>query len=170
MLRTVLALLVLVLALLHAAYTLGSPELPAPQAKLMATLVEGVMHGDLPWALLGLGVALAAIAEMCGIASLPFAIGLYLPITTTASLIFGGLIAHRWPRGQRDDEPATLFASGLIAGDALMGIVLAGLIVAGFGGTFGLRTPAEGGLIEAAISAAPFALLAWLLIRRARPE
>jgi putative OPT family oligopeptide transporter len=158
------------LALLHAAYTLGSPELPAPQAKLMATLVEGVMHGELPWALLGLGVALAAIAELCGIASLPFAIGLYLPITTTASLIFGGLIAHRWPRGQRDDEPATLFASGLIAGDALMGIVLAGLIVAGFGGTFGLRSPAEGGWLEAAITAVPFAVLAWLLIRQARPE
>lgn len=156
------------LALLHAAYTLGSAELPAPQAKLMATLVEGVMHGELPWALLGLGVALAAIAELCGIASLPFAIGLYLPITTTASLIFGGLIAHRWPRGQRDDEPATLFASGLIAGDALMGIVLAGLIVAGFGGAFALRAPADSGWLEAAISAAPFAALAWFLIRRAR--
>lgn len=157
------------LALLHAAYTLGSTELPAPQAKLMATLVEGVMQGELPWALLGLGVVLAAIAELCGIASLPFAIGLYLPITTTASLIFGGLIAHRWRRGQRDDDPATLFASGLIAGDALLGIVFAGLIVAGWGGAFALRTPADSGLLEAAITAVPFAGLAWLLIRQARP-
>ena len=156
------------LALLHAAYTLGSPELPAPQAKLMATLADGVMHGQLPWALLGLGVVLAAIAELAGIASLPFAIGLYLPITTTASLIFGGLIAARWRRVQRDDDPATLFASGLIAGDALLGVVFAGLIVAGWGKALALRTPAENGLVEAAITAIPFALLAWALTRYAR--
>lgn len=155
------------LALLHAAYTLGSAELPAPQARLMATLVEGVMHGELPWALLALGVALAAIAELAGIASLPFAIGLYLPITTTASLIFGGLIAHRWRRGGEDDR-ATLFASGLIAGDALLGIVFAALIVAGWGGVLAVRTPAADGLLEAAITAVPFAALAWLLVRQAR--
>ena len=92
----------------------------------------------------GSASALAAIAELAGIASLPFAIGLYLPITTTASLIFGGLIAD-WRRGQRDDDPATLFASGLIAGDALLGVVFAGLIVAGWGGALALRTPAESG-------------------------
>lgn len=156
------------LALLHAAYTLGSPELPAPQAKLMATLADGVMHGQLPWALLGLGVALAAIAELAGIASLPFAIGLYLPITTTSSLIFGGLIAARWRRGQGEDEPATLFASGLIAGDALTGVLFAGLIVAGWGGALALRTPAENGWLEGAITAVPFALLAWALVRYTR--
>lgn len=155
------------LALLHAAYTLGSAELPAPQAKLMATLAEGVMHGQLPWALLGLGVALAAIAELAGIASLPFAIGLYLPITTTASLIFGGLIAARWGRANRDDDPATLFASGLIAGDALLGVFFAGVIVAGWGGVFALRTPAESGWLEGAITALPFALLAASLVRHA---
>ena len=155
------------LALLHAAYTLGSPELPAPQAKLMATLAEGVIHGQLPWALLGLGVALAAIAELAGIASLPFAIGLYLPITTTASLIFGGLIAARWGRTNRDDDPATLFASGLIAGDALLGVFFAGVIVAGWGGALAIRTPAESGWVEGAITALPFALLAWSLARRA---
>lgn len=156
------------LALLHAAYTLGSADLPAPQAKLMATLADGVMHGQLPWALLGLGVALAAIAELAGIASLPFAIGLYLPITTTASLIFGGLIAARHGRGHRDDDPATLFASGLIAGDALMGIVFAGLIVVGFGDALALRTPAESGWFEAAVTLLPFALLAAALVRYAR--
>lgn len=156
------------LALLHAAYTLGSPELPAPQAKLMATLVEGVMQGQLPWALLALGVALAALAELAGIASLPFAIGLYLPITTTASLIFGGLIAARWRRGQRDDDPATLFASGLIAGDALLGVLFAGVIVAGWSDVLALRAPAGSGWLEGAISTAPFALLAWVLVRFAR--
>jgi putative OPT family oligopeptide transporter len=156
------------LALLHAAYTLGSPDLPAPQAKLMATLADGVMHGQLPWALLGLGVVLAAIAELAGIASLPFAVGLYLPITTTASLIFGGLIAARWKRDGRHDDPATLFASGLIAGDALMGVVFAALIVAGAGKALALRAPADGGWLEALITAAPFALLARVLVGHAR--
>ena len=155
------------LVLLHGAYTLGSPELPAPQAKLMATLAEGVMRGELPWALLGLGVALAAIAELAGIASLPFAIGLYLPITTTASLIFGGLIAQRWRRGQGDDARATLFASGLIAGDALLGVAFAGLIVAGVGGIFAVRTPIEGGWLESGLTVVPFAALAALLARYA---
>lgn len=154
--------------LLHAAYTLGSPELPAPQARLMATLAEGVMHGELPWALLLLGVALAAVAELLGIASLPFAIGLYLPITTTASLIFGGLIAHRWRRDPDRDTGATLFASGLIAGDALLGVALAVSIVAGLGGFLALRTPLEGAGVEIALSALPFAALAWGLARYAR--
>ncbi|MFN8642856.1 MAG: oligopeptide transporter, OPT family [Candidatus Binatia bacterium] len=156
------------LALLHAAYTLGSADLPAPQARLMATLAEGFMQGQLPWALLALGAALAAAVELAGVASLPFAIGLYLPITTTASLIVGGLIAARWGRTERDDDAATLFASGLIAGDALLGVLFAGVIVAGWGGALALRTPAESGWVEAAITALPFALLAWTLTRYAR--
>ena len=155
------------LYLLHAAYTIGSAELPAPQAKLMATLAEGVMHGQLPWALLALGAVLAAIVELCGVPSLPFAIGLYLPITTTASLIFGGLLAARWRRPERNDDSATLFASGLIAGDALLGVVFAGLIVAGWTGSFALRTPAEGGWLEATLTIVPFAALAALLGRYA---
>jgi len=156
-----------VLYLLHQAYTIGSEMLPAPQARLMATLAEGVMHGHLPWALLGLGAALAAGAELAGIASLPFAIGLYLPITTTASLIFGGLIAE-WRRGPaREDDPATLFASGLIAGDALLGIAFAGVVVAGWDGLFAVRTPGSS-LADAAFTIAPFALLAAVLARYVR--
>jgi len=156
-----------VLFLLHEAYTIGSQLLPAPQAKLMATLAEGVMHGELPWALLGLGAALAALAELAGIASLPFAIGLYLPITTTASLIFGGLIAE-WRRGSpREDDPATLFASGLIAGDALLGIAFAAVVVAGFDGVFALRTPGDSWL-DAVVTVVPFALLAAVLLRYVR--
>ena len=156
-----------VLFLLHQAYTIGSAMLPAPQAKLMATLAEGVMHGQLPWALLALGAALAASAEVAGIASLPFAIGLYLPVTTTASLIFGGLIAE-WRRGPaREDDPATLFASGLIAGDALLGIAFAGVVVAGFDGAFALRTPGDSWL-DAALTLVPFAALAAVLARYVR--
>ena len=156
-----------VLFLLHQAYTIGSQMLPAPQAKLMATLAEGVMRGQLPWALLALGAVLAAIVELAGFASLPFAIGLYLPITTSASLIFGGLIAE-WRRGPaREDDPATLFASGLIAGDALLGVAFAAVVVAGWDGAFALRTPGTSWL-DAALSLAPFAALAALLARYVR--
>jgi uncharacterized oligopeptide transporter (OPT) family protein len=136
--------------------------LPAPQAKLMATLAEGVMRGELPWALLGLGAALAAIAELAGIASLPFAIGLYLPITTSASLIFGGLIAELRREPASEDDSATLFASGLIAGDALLGIAFAGVVVAGFDGAFAVRTPGDSWL-DALLTLAAFALLAAVL-------
>jgi putative OPT family oligopeptide transporter len=156
-----------VLFLLHKAYTIGSAMLPAPQAKLMATLAEGVMHGQLPWALLGLGAVLATIAELAGIASLPFAIGLYLPITTSASLIFGGLIAQLRRTPVREDDSATLFASGLIAGDALLGIVFAGVVVAGWDGVIALRAPGDT-LLDAALTLAPFAALAVVLARYVR--
>jgi putative OPT family oligopeptide transporter len=156
-----------VLFLLDKAYTIGSDLLPAPQAKLMATLAEGVMHGQLPWGLLALGAALAAIAELAGIASLPFAIGLYLPITTTASLIFGGLIAEGRRRPAREDDAATLFASGLIAGDALLGIAFAGVVVAGWDGLFAVRTPGAS-WPDALLTIIPFALLAAVLARYVR--
>ncbi len=159
-----------VLFLLHQAYTIGSAMLPAPQAKLMATLAEGVMHGQLPWALLGLGAVLATIAELAGIASLPFAIGLYLPITTSASLIFGGLIAQWRHTPAREDDSPTLFASGLIAGDALLGIVFAGVVVAGWDGAIALRAPGDS-LLDAILTIIPFAALAAALasyVRRNR--
>jgi putative OPT family oligopeptide transporter len=151
-----------VLFLLHKAYTIGSAMLPAPQAKLMATLAEGVMHGQLPWGLLGLGAVLATIAELAGIASLPFAIGLYLPITTSASLIFGGLIAQWRRTPAREDDSATLFASGLIAGDALLGIVFAAVVVAGWDGAIALRAPGDS-LLDGILTIIPFAALAVVL-------
>ncbi len=164
-----------VLFLLHQAYTLGSEALPAPQAKLMATLVQGVMHGELPWALMLLGGGLALVIEAIGVPSLAFAIGLYLPVTTSASLIIGGLVAG-WVKRQtpnpalysQQHERATLFASGLIAGDALMGIGIAGLVVSGLDRTLALR-PEASGPWEYAFTLIPFAALTWGLLRMARP-
>jgi len=163
-----------VLFLLHQAYTLGSEALPAPQAKLMATLVQGVMHGELPWALMLLGGGLALVIEVIGVPSLAFAIGLYLPVTTSASLILGGLVSG-WVKRQtpnpdlyqQQHERATLFASGLIAGDALMGIGIAGLVVSGLDRTLALRPEASGPL-EYAFTIIPFAALTWGLLRMAR--
>lgn len=163
-----------ILFLLHQAYEIGSTALPAPQAKLMATLASGVMEGNLPWGLLGLGAAIALAVEIFGVGSLPFAIGLYLPITTSAALILGGLAA--WWLGRRERpvatgegasrsrETLTLLASGLIAGDALMGIGIAALVVSGLSETVALRSPGEGAW-EGLATIAPFAaLLAGFLV------
>jgi len=161
-----------VLFLLDAAYGLGSAALPAPQAKLMATLVTGVMAGHLPWALMLLGAALALAAEAAGVVTLAFAIGLYLPVTTSAPLIFGGVLralVGRAGDSEHSTDGATLFASGLIAGDALMGVAIAGLVVGGVADAIVLRTPAEGGLLEIVLTAVPFAILMAVLVRFARP-
>jgi putative OPT family oligopeptide transporter len=159
-----------VLFLLHAAYTLGSPALPAPQARLMATLVMGVMEGNLPWTLMALGAVLALVAEALGVLPLAFAIGLYLPITTTAPLILGGLLRAALARRTTPlgDRPV-LFASGLIAGDALMGIGIAALAVSGLGGALAVRTPGTAGdAVEALLTVVPFALLTVALAWNAR--
>ena len=156
-----------VLFLLHKAYGIGSAVLPAPQAKLMATLADGVMHGDLPWRLLGLGAALALVAEACGAASLPFAIGLYLPITTSAPLILGGLASWYLNRGLRTPEQRerlTLLASGLVAGDALMGIGVAALVVSGAADRIAIRSPSSGGWEDAA-TLIPFVVLLFAFLR-----
>ncbi len=152
-----------VLLLLHKAYTIGSSALPAPQAKLMATLVEGVTQGNLPLPLMALGAALALAVEITGLPSLAFAIGLYLPITTSAALIFGALLG-RLLGGKT--ERGTLCASGLVAGDALMGVALAAAIVSGFAGKIALRTPGQGPL-EAFLTILAFACLLAFLGRSA---
>ncbi len=144
-----------VLFLLHQAYGIGSAALPAPQAKLMATLAAGVMQGNLPWGLLSLGAAIALVVELFGVASLPFAIGLYLPITTSAALLVGGIIARVMGRQER----LTLLASGLVAGDALMGIGVAGLVVSGLAQRLAIRAPGTGAWEDAA-TILPFLFLA----------
>jgi putative OPT family oligopeptide transporter len=161
-----------VLFLLHAAYTLGSPALPAPQAKLMATLVTGVMDGNLPWALMAIGAGIALVAEACGVIPLAFAIGLYLPITTTAPLILGGLLRAAVERGTAPlGERPVLFASGLIAGDALMGIGIAALTVSGVASRIAVRSPGSGGdVLEAVLTIVPFAALMGVLARHARRD
>jgi len=131
----------------------------------MATLAQGVMEGNLPWGLLFLGAGLAAVAELFGLTSLAFAIGLYLPVTTTTPLILGGLLARRHRRRTDTNEPATLLASGLIAGDALTGIAIAALVVMGWDRHLALRTPGQH-VSEMWATLVPFALLAVLLLRQ----
>ena len=118
---------------LNRAYTFGSPDLPAPQATLMKTVIEGVLSGEIPWGLVLTGVAFGAIAELCSIPSLPFAVGLYLPLSTMTPIFVGGCIRQwterRWRKDkaqvQQRREQGVLFGSGLIAGEGLMGVGIA---------------------------------------------
>jgi len=115
---------------LHRAFGIGSPTLAAPQATLMATLIQGLLSQELPWGLVLVGVFIAVTLELCGIHSLSFAVGSYLPIATTAPIFIGGLV--RWwverktgVASDSDLSAGVLFSSGLIAGGSLAGILYA---------------------------------------------
>ena len=115
----------------------GSDDLPAPQAVLMKMIVEGVMGGNLPWNLVFVGVFVALVVEVLGIPVLPFAIGLYLPIYLSVPMMLGGLL--RWylekrkyaSEKEKDNvvQSGVLYSSGLIAGEGIVGILLAVLAV-----------------------------------------
>ncbi len=112
----------------------GRPPLLAPQANVMATVVQGVMNQNLPWAPILVGAMIAFAVELLGISSLPFAIGLYLPLSLSAPIMTGGLVAMIVRKMSRKDEykanneRGILFASGLVAGDALIGVAVALMI------------------------------------------
>jgi len=115
------------LILLNKAYHLGSAQLSAPQATLLSLIVKGFIQGDLPYQLIIVGALIGVAVELMGIHALAFAIGLYLPLETTTCIFVGGLVSllvHR-KREEGWSEKGVLFASGLVAGDALMGIVVA---------------------------------------------
>jgi putative OPT family oligopeptide transporter len=115
---------------LHETFGIGSAQVAAPQATLMATLIRGLLDQQLPWGLVLVGVFVSITLELCGIRSLSFAVGSYLPIATTAPIFIGGVV--RWVVERRTGETSdsdisagTLFSSGLIAGGSLTGILYA---------------------------------------------
>ncbi len=126
-----------VLYLLNAAWGFGSNEIPAPQATMMKMLVEGIMNAELPWALILIGIFVAIVVEILGIPVLPFAVGMYLPFSLSAGIMAGGVVRWILERRKTNDEKekkasierGTLFTSGLIAGEGLMGVILAILAV-----------------------------------------
>lgn len=155
------------LYLLDAAWGFGSDQLGAPQATLMKLIVEGVMGGNLPWGLVIIGVCIAVVVELIGIPVLPFAIGVYLPVQLNACIMVGGLIRLALDKLKRKDEEkqaivndGILFCSGMIAGEGLVGIVLALLAVFGvdslldLSGRFGIPPIVSnvGGLVLFAIT------------------
>jgi putative OPT family oligopeptide transporter len=126
-----------VLILLDSAWGFGSTALSAPQATLMKMIVEGVMDGNLPWGLVFIGVFIAVAIEILGIPVLPVAIGLYLPLELSATIMVGGVVRYVIDRKASDKDKKNeanggiLFASGMIAGEGLVGILLAILTVFG---------------------------------------
>jgi putative OPT family oligopeptide transporter len=121
--------------LLGSAYAFGSKDLPAPQATLMKTIIEGVLAGALPWGLVLTGGGLAIGAILCGVSGLAFAIGVYLPLSTMAPLYVGGCVRALCERGGvaravGESDPGILAASGLVAGEGLAGVLVAALVAA----------------------------------------
>ena len=135
-----------VLYLLNAAWGYGTAEIPAPQAQLMKMIVEGIMGGNLPWGLVFIGVFLAICLEILRIPVMPFAIGLYLPIYLNATIMIGGVVRGLLDRRKGVDEKTktaqstdgTLYCAGMIAGEGLVGILLAVFAV------FGIRLDMSG--------------------------
>ncbi len=139
------------LYLLDNAWGFGTDQLAAPQATLMKLIIEGVMEGNLPWGLVFIGVFIAVVVEVLGIPVLPFAIGVYLPVQLNACIMVGGLVRLVLDKMKKEKEQkekmindGILFCSGMIAGEGLIGILLALLAVFGLdkvldlSGRFGL--------------------------------
>ena len=134
-----------VLYLLNAAWGYGGAEVPAPQGTLMKMIVEGIMGGNLPWNLVFIGVFLAIALEILRVPVMPFAIGLYLPIYLNASIMIGGVVRMFMDRRKNVDEETktkqttdgTLYCAGMIAGEGLVGILLAIFAVFGINVSIG---------------------------------
>jgi putative OPT family oligopeptide transporter len=164
---------------LHSVMTIGSGSLPAPQATLMSTIIRGLLSQNLPWGLVLVGVFISITLELCGIRSLSFAVGSYLPIATTAPIFAGGVV--RWwverKTGQQSESEissGTLFSSGLIAGGSLAGILYAALFgrniiaAADDAETLGLIPVLHEGTIGMVAGGLLFAALAVILARAAQ--
>ncbi|MEQ9317510.1 MAG: OPT/YSL family transporter, partial [Polyangiaceae bacterium] len=111
----------------------GTKELPAPQATLMKLVIEGVLDQNLPWTLVGMGAAIAIVCELAKIPSLPFAVGVYLPVSTMVPVLLGGGLRWWAERRAASDEDRNerrergiLFGSGLVGGEGLLGVAIAG--------------------------------------------
>jgi putative OPT family oligopeptide transporter len=166
---------------LHNVMTIGSQALPAPQATLMSTIIKGLLSRNLPWGLVLVGVFISITLELCGIRSLSFAVGSYLPIATTAPIFIGGIV--RWwverKTGHAEESEVssgTLFSSGLIAGGSLMGILYAILFgshivkAADDGDTLGLIPMLHNGTAGTIAGALLFLALAVVLARAAQKK
>ena len=145
------------LYLLNNAYTFGSSQMPAPQGTMMALVAQGVMQGNVPATLMIVGALLGLFVKMIGLPILPFAIGLYLPLSLSTPVMLGGLVSM-WVK-KKKDEPETkrrgiLAASGLVAGDACTGVIAALLTVVG------VIAPSKEGFLPDSIGLIIFILLA----------
>jgi putative OPT family oligopeptide transporter len=166
------AFVCLTVLLLDRVWGFGTRELPAPQATLMKLVIEGVLDRSLPWALVGIGALLALAAEALRVPSLPFAVGVYLPVSTMVPVFLGGLLRHVAERRAPSPEAAaerreqgTLFGSGLVGGEGLVGVGIAAAAFLAGGAPAGIG-PDWSGAAAPWVALALFALLAALFWRR----
>ena len=143
-----------VLYLLNEAWGYGTEKIPAAQATMMKMLVEGIMNGELPWALIFIGVFIAIVVEILHMPVMPFAVGMYLPFSLSAGIMAGGVvrILVEKRKGTEKEKKArtdkgVLFTSGLIAGEGITGILLAGFAVAKLDVALKFSLPQVGSLI-----------------------
>ena len=148
----------------------GSEELPAPQATLMKLVIDGVLDQDLPWSLVAIGVGIAVVCELARIPSLPFAVGVYLPVSTMTPIFVGGLIRLWMERTAKDEtvaadrrERGVLLGSGFVGGEGLLGVGIALVAVAKSRRPDGIGTEWLGSEVTAMlVGAAAFAVfIAW---------
>jgi uncharacterized oligopeptide transporter (OPT) family protein len=151
----------------------------APKARLMSLIIDGILTRKLPWGLVLLGVSIALVLELCGISSLPFAVGVYLPMSSSTPIFAGGAIRWLVERGQKatdaesESSPGVLFSSGLIAGGAISGIGLAILSVKeNWGAALDLSAnfPALSGTDLTSVVAFAIMALVLFVIGRRKPE
>jgi putative OPT family oligopeptide transporter len=154
---------------------IGSERLPAPQGTLMATIIQGVLSRDLPWGFIFIGGALAVMVQLCGVSGLAWAVGAYLPISTTFPIFIGG--AMRWladrVRGAQEESEVSsgmLFATGLVAGGSIAGLLI--VFIVQFSpanlGAFGEHLQTQiGEPMGSIIGLVAFGVLCTLLVRRA---
>lgn len=171
------------LYLLDTSLHFGSDALPAPQATLMKMIVEGVMSADLPWTLIFIGVFIAVIVEILGVPVLPFAIGVYLPVHLNACIMVGGIIRLVFDKSKKPEETkkatvndGILYCSGMIAGEGIMGIIIAVLTLFGLdkvidiSGVFAkLGVPAMAqNILSLVVFAVIIATVVWFSVRKNR--
>ena len=131
------------LMLLNTAYGIGNEQVPAPQATLMQMIVQGIMTAQLPWTMVLIGVALAIFCWLVDVSILAVALGIYLPMSLTTGVFAGGIVRALVERRTKDTgnddavDKGVLLSSGLIAGDALFGIVVAAFAALGIDVAFG---------------------------------
>jgi len=160
------------LDLLDSAWGFGSEELAAPQATLMKMVIEGIMEGNLPWGLILIGVGIVLVIEIIGVPALPFAVGVYLPVQLTSCIMAGGLIRLSFNKMKERENKmeaisrGVLFCSGMIAGEGLVGILLALLAVIGVGETLNISGVIELSPIAGSVgSLVIFVLIILLLLK-----
>jgi len=155
----------------------GIENLQAPQAKLMSVVIKGILDRKLPWGLILFGILIAVVVELSGVHSLAFAVGVYLSLSSTMPIFVGGFVRkladklyHRTADDAGETE-GTLFSSGLIAGGALVGILVAGIVGTGLGDTFAIGDRWLPALSQSRLAGLGiFALLASWLLASARAK